>query len=105
LQAAIDAAGGLLGEVGEVEERVADALVAAVAAAEASGTTAIYDTRADLDAALGAHQDGDVAEVLVDETAGDARSKYRRVAGAWVRKVGLPTLDTTGLLAQHPRHV
>lgn len=61
----------------------------ALAAAEASGDISIFDTKADADTALGGLSEGDVVEVLVDESRSNRRTRYRVESSAYVFKLVL----------------
>lgn len=61
----------------------------AVAASEASGNVLFFDTKAAAEAALSGLSEQQIVEVLVDESYGDARTRYRVETGALVFKLAL----------------
>lgn len=61
----------------------------AIAAAEATGASAFFDTHAEAVAGLGGLTNNQVVEVLIDETQDSRRSLYRVESGALVFKVFL----------------
>lgn len=72
------------------EEAEAGAVVAkeaAEAAAEASGDVLFYDTKADATAALGGLSEGQIVEVMADESQGGERTRYRVESSALVLKI------------------
>jgi hypothetical protein len=58
----------------------------AIAAADASGDINFYDTKAAADAALGGLTEGQIVEVMEDESRGDLVSRYRVESAAYVFK-------------------
>ena len=65
----------------------------AVAAAQASGLAAIYNTKADANAALASLANLAIVEVLSDESiAGSPRTRYRKESGVYVFKINLDRL-------------
>ena len=61
----------------------------ALAAAEASGLAAFFDTKAGADAGLAGLAEGQLIEVLADETQSGLRARYRVEAGALVFKLAI----------------
>jgi hypothetical protein len=61
----------------------------AIPAAEASGAIHFYDTKAAANAALAGLAEGDVIEVLVDESRGNRRTRYRVESGVFVFKIDM----------------
>lgn len=60
-----------------------DAKDIAIAAADASGDVNFYDTKADADAALPGLSEGQIVEVMSDESRGDLVSRYRVESSAY----------------------
>lgn len=56
----------------------------AIAAANASGNVIIYNTKAAANAALSGLAEGQVIEVIVDESRSNQRTRYRKTSGAYV---------------------
>ena len=83
---AISAVGTLVVEAEEYKDEALQYSQNAKAASEAIGVISFYDTKALADAALGSHVDGDVIEVFVDETQGNARTLYVVESGVLVYK-------------------
>jgi hypothetical protein len=73
---------------------------AAQAAAEASGSVVLYDTKALANAAVAGLADLQVVEVVSDETRQYARTRYRKESGALVFKYWLPPSLQTDLLGR-----
>lgn len=72
----------------------------ALAAAEASGDVLFYDTKADANSALGGLSEGQIVEVLVDESLSDRRTRYKVESSAFVFKVYLDGIRMVETLAQ-----
>lgn len=77
---------------------------AAEAAASASGSVLFYDTKASANSALSGLSDGQIVEVMSDESVSGLRTRYRKTSGAYVFKiiVGDPLLTTKAALQAVP---
>lgn len=61
--------------------------VAAEAAASASGDVLFYDTKAAANGALSGLSEGQIVEVMADESVSGLRTRYRKTSGAYVFKI------------------
>ncbi|WP_210162709.1 hypothetical protein, partial [Pleomorphomonas koreensis] len=67
----------------------ATTLATVIASAEAGGQARIFDTKAAATAAISTIADQEVVEVLIDETSGGGRTRYRKQSGSLVFKLRL----------------
>ena len=77
------------GNASDSADAAASSETAAMAAAEASGNVLFYDDKADANTALGGLSEGQIVEVLADESLGGLRTRYRVESAAFVFKVAL----------------
>lgn len=88
-EAARDLAQGYAADAANSENSAATSADTALAAAEATGLVTFYDTKAEATAAVGGLSEGDIVEVLADESRSGGRARYRVESGALVFKVDL----------------
>lgn len=74
-----------------IEQEAGNARDAAISASEASGDVNFYDDKAAANTALSGLSEGQVVEVLEDESLGGARTRYRVESAAYVFKIALPS--------------
>jgi hypothetical protein len=77
-------------EAEQSELAAAASAASALAAAQASGEIPAYTTKSEANSALAGLAEGDIIQVLTDESRGNQRAVYRKESGSYVFKVYLP---------------